>query len=153
MIFLVLMVAVAVAAFPYYLSFFNTLGGGPQNGYYVATDSNYDWGQDLKRLATRLEELKINKVYLDYFGGGDPKYYLGDKFEPWWSAKGSPPHGSYFAVSLNSLMGNQARPIGDIKIKPEDTYSWLKNKTRQNDSVGLAPIARGGSSILIFKID
>ena len=86
----------------------------------------------------------INTIYLDYFGGGAPKYYLGDKYRGWWSSFGPPPSGSYFAVSLNSLMGNQARPIGDIKIKPEDTYSWLKNKT---------PVARGGSSILIYKID
>ena len=109
----------------------------------AATDSNYDWGQDLKRLVTRIEELNIDKIYLDYFGGGDPKYYLGDKYESWWSAKGPPPIGSYFAVSVNSLMGNQARPVGNIAIKPEDTYSWLKGK---------APVVRGGMSILIFKI-
>ena len=145
--------------FPYYLSFFNILGGGTEKGYYVATDSNYDWGQDLKRLATRTKELNIDKIYLDYFGGGDPEYYLEDKYEPWWSAKGPPPEGSYFAVSINSLVGSQAgynscpEKCDDAAIKPEDTYSWLKNKTRQNDSVGLAPYARGGMSILIYKID
>ncbi|KKT42296.1 MAG: Tetratricopeptide repeat protein [Candidatus Giovannonibacteria bacterium GW2011_GWA2_44_13b] len=136
------MVLNIVMVFPYFLSYYNILGGGPGDGYKIATDSNYDWGQDLKRLAARMEELNIDKIYLDYFGGGDPHYYLGGKFESWWSAKGSPPMGSYFAVSLNALMGNQARPVGDITIKPEDAYSWLKNKT---------PVARGGISILIYK--
>ena len=138
------MVLNIILAFPNFLSYYNILSGGPDYGYLVATDSNYDWGQDLKRLATRLEELNINKIYLDYFGGGDPKYYLGDKFEPWWSAKGPPPAGSYFAVSANALMGNQARPVGDITIKPENAYSWLKNKT---------PVARGGMSIFIYRIN
>ena len=122
-----------------------------QNGYKIATDSNYDWGQDLKRLRDWTYENNVQKIYLDYFGGGSPKYYLGDKFVPWWSSRGAPrtPTESsgqpiYFAVSLNSLAGSQAKPIGDIKIKPEDTYSWLKNR---------APIARAGSSILIYKIE
>ncbi|OGF74646.1 hypothetical protein A2W54_03810 [Candidatus Giovannonibacteria bacterium RIFCSPHIGHO2_02_43_13] len=132
-----------IIAYPYFLSYYNILGKGTNDGYMAATDSNYDWGQDLKRLVTRIEELNIDKIYLDYFGGGDPKYYLGDKYESWWSAKGPPPIGSYFAVSVNSLMGNQARPVGNIAIKPEDTYSWLKGK---------APVVRGGMSILIFKI-
>ena len=35
---------------PYFLSYFNELGGGLWNGYHYATDSNYDWGQDLLRL-------------------------------------------------------------------------------------------------------
>src|SRR3989344_5564270 len=108
-----------IFAFPYFLSYYNELGGGLKNGYKIATDSNYDWGQDLKRLEFLAETNNISKIYLDYFGGGSPKYYLGDRFEPWWSAKGAPPAGSYFAVSLNSLAGTQAKSIGDIKIKPE----------------------------------
>ena len=140
-----------IIAYPYFLSYYNILGGGADDGYMAATDSNYDWGQDLKRLATLLEELNIDKIYLDYFGGGSPEYYLGASakgravnYEPWWSAKGPPPPGSYFAVSANSLMGNRARPVGDITVKPEDAYPWLKNKS---------PQLRAGMSILIYKID
>ncbi|MDP3935354.1 MAG: glycosyltransferase family 39 protein [Candidatus Giovannonibacteria bacterium] len=136
------MVAEIIFAFPYFLSYYNELGGGLQNGYKIATDSNYDWGQDLKRLTFWAEVNSVNTIFLDYFGGGSPKYYLGEKYEPWWSAKGPPPADSYFVVSLNSLVGNQAKPIGDIVIKPEDSYSWLKGKD---------PIARAGSSILIYR--
>ena len=147
MFFLLFLMALDILlSFPAYLSYYNVLGGGLRYGYKVATDSNYDWGQDLKRLKIWAEKNNVDKVYLDYFGGGSPKYYLGEKFEPWWSAKGPPPVlggvEGYFAVSLNSLTGNQARPVGDIVIKPEDTYSWLKSKT---------PVARAGSSILIYK--
>lgn len=38
------------AAYPSYMSYFNRLAGGSQNGYKYVTDSNADWGQDLKRL-------------------------------------------------------------------------------------------------------
>ena len=37
-------------AYPHHLSYFNEIAGGPRNGYQYVTDSNYDWGQDLKNL-------------------------------------------------------------------------------------------------------
>ena len=39
-----------VGAYPHYLSYFNQFGGGTAQGYRNVTDSNYDWGQDLKLL-------------------------------------------------------------------------------------------------------
>lgn len=116
--------------YPYLLSYYNEFTGGWKGGYKIATDSNYDWGQDLKRLRDWTQENDISKIYLDYFGGGSPKYYLGDKYEFWRHEKGTPPNGSYFAVSANSLVG------------AENLYYWLKDKK---------PIARAGSSIFIFK--
>jgi len=116
--------------FPYFLSYYNQIGGGWKIGYKIATDSNYDWGQDLKRLKFWVEDNNINKIYIDYFGGGSLKYYFGNKAEPWRYEKGPPPTGSYFAVSANSLVG------------AEDLYYWLKDKN---------PVARAGSSIFIFS--
>lgn len=120
-----------IAAFPYYLSYYNILGGGLTNGYKISVDSNYDWGQDLKRLRDWTKsDFEFSKsdfrIAIDYFGGGNPKYYFGDKFVPWQSSKG-PPNG-WFAVSTTFLQ--------------TDSYSWLKNKT---------PVARAGTSIFIYK--
>ena len=131
-----------IFAFPYYLSYYNIFGGNTENGYKIATDSNYDWGQDLKRLKDWVQKNKIEKIKLDYFGGGRPEYYLGEKFEPWWSSKDTPPENSWLAVSINQLQGAQAKQIKGFYIKPEDTYSWLKNKE---------PVARAGTSIFIYK--
>ena len=40
------------------------------DGYEYATDSNFDWGQDLKRLKIWLERiLNRKKIAVDYFGG------------------------------------------------------------------------------------
>lgn len=132
----------ALLSFPHYLSYYNELVGGPKNGYKYIVDSNYDWGQDLKRLNQFVENNKIEKIRIDYFGGGSPEYYLGDKYEQWWSAKGFPPDGGWYAVSSNHLMGAQGTPVRGFKTKPEDSYSWLK---------GVEPTGRAGYSIFIYK--
>ncbi len=135
----------AILAYPYYLSYYNEFVG-INNGYKYIGDSNYDWGQDLKRLRDLVQNnpnFTGQKIYLNYFGGGSPNYYLGGQYEDWWSAKGAPPSGSYFAVSSTLLAGAQGTPVKGIVIKPEDSYSWLR---------GQEPVARGGKSILIFRI-
>jgi Dolichyl-phosphate-mannose-protein mannosyltransferase len=133
--------------FPYYLSYYNELAGGTFNGYWIATDSNYDWGQDMKRLKWWMDENKVpakgEKIALHYFGGGSAKYYLGaDNYEDWWSSKGAPRPGMYFAISANAREGSMATPVRGFTQAPEDKYPWLKGKT---------PIARVGSSIFIYK--
>jgi len=131
-----------IFSFPYYLSYYNELGGGVKNGYKYITDSNYDWGQDLKRLKFFAEKNKISAIYLDYFGGGSPTYYFGEKFIPWNSQKGAPPAETWFAVSATFLQQSQGKPVKGFIIKPEDSYDWLKNKI---------PAGRAGSSIFIYK--
>jgi dolichyl-phosphate-mannose-protein mannosyltransferase len=61
---------------PHELSFFNAAAGGPANGAAWLNDSNLDWGQDLERLARRLEARgEEAKTTIAYFGGGDVSYY------------------------------------------------------------------------------
>jgi 4-amino-4-deoxy-L-arabinose transferase-like glycosyltransferase len=61
---------------PHELSFFNAAAGGPANGAAWLNDSNLDWGQDLERLARRLEARgEEGRATIAYFGGGDVPYY------------------------------------------------------------------------------
>jgi hypothetical protein len=60
---------------PHYLAYFNEIAGGPYGGYRYLADSNVDWGQDLKRLAAYLDEQKIERVRLSYFGTAPPSLY------------------------------------------------------------------------------
>lgn len=141
---LVLWQAVSVlAAFPYFLSYYNALGGGTDQGYLIAGDSNYDWGQDLKRLSNFADANGIAKINVDYFGGGSPGYYLGGKFKPWWSARGYPPGGGWLAVSSSLQMGAYYTPVRGYTRRPEDGYEWLKP---------FRPVARAGKSIFIYKL-
>ena len=57
-----------IFAYPFYIQYFNELVGGPTDGYKYLIDSNFDWGQDAKRLKAFLDEHGIRHIYLDYFG-------------------------------------------------------------------------------------
>ena len=134
-----------ILIYPYFISYFNELIGGAKNGYKYVTDSNLDWGQDLKRLTQFVEEKNINKIYLNYFGGGSPEYYLGDKYHLW-DAKQSPtklPPNSWLAVSVNELQGGRATPVKGFDQK-SDYYEWL-NKYE--------PVKVIGNSIFVYYID
>jgi len=75
----VLLVTWAIT-FPTYLGYFNVLAGGSANGYRIATDSNLDWGQDLKRIKSYIDQENIDKVYLEYnwLPESALDHYLGD---------------------------------------------------------------------------
>ncbi len=120
--------------YPHYIAYFNEIIGGSKNGYEYVIDSNVDWGQDLKRLAKFVDENKIARIKVDYFGGGSPEYYLGEKLIPWWSSKG--PTTGWIAVSATLYQSS----FEDW----ENSYWWLKNKE---------PITVIGYSILVYYIE
>ncbi|MEK7593326.1 MAG: glycosyltransferase family 39 protein [Patescibacteria group bacterium] len=135
---------------PYYISYFNQIGGGVFNGYKYVVDSNYDWGQDLKRFAQWVDSRNdVKKIAIDYFGGGNPGYYLGDKAEYWQSAKGNPKlYGiNWLAISINNLQGalGELHP-GQLR-NPKDEYRWLKEIKNPYE-----PDFKVGTSIFIYKL-
>lgn len=68
-------VAVAAANRPHHLAFFNSLVGGPAQGWRYLVDSSLDWGQDLAGLARWLRTSAPGEpAYVAYFGAGDPGY-------------------------------------------------------------------------------
>jgi len=151
----------ALAA-PHFLSYFNQFGGGTREGYRYVTDSNYDWGQDLLRLKKWVEEHpEVDRIAVDYFGAGNPKYYLGAKAEGWWSSRGNPSTSSgqvppirWLAVSVNTLQG-AIQPLDENHPrKPEDEYRWLTELREPSEGLGGVPEpdARAGMSMFIYKL-
>lgn len=127
------------AAFPHYMSYFNQSVGGPTGGYRFVTDSNADWGQDSKRLATWLAaHPEVDPVRVDYFGGDDVARRLGDQMIPWWDSK-RPVENGWYAVSVNYLQGS----IHSTEKTADDSYRFL---------VGRTPYAQVGTSILVYYI-
>jgi len=145
-----------VLAAPHFLSYFNQFGGGTKEGYRYVTDSNYDWGQDLLRLKEWVKSHpEVDRIAVDYFGGGNPKYYLGAKAEGWWSSRGSPKDEGirYLAVSANTLQGAiQPTAPGHVR-QPQDGYRWLTELRPAEAGLGgiPKPDARAGMSIFIYK--
>lgn len=137
--------ASSLMVFPHYLTYFNESVGGPKNGYKYAVDSNLDWGQDLKRLKKWAEQNNIDKIYIDYFGGGNLDYYFDDKYERWDGRNLSSnfPKGNYLAISSTLLQGGRANPTPDFD-QSTNYYSWL-------DKYKLETII--GNSIFVYHIE
>lgn len=126
-----------ISVYPSFLAYFNESAGGPVGGYRYVTDSNLDWGQDLKRLAQWTDEKNINRIYVDYFGGATSSYYLGNKFLPWWGDR-SPMdlnfNGGWLAVSATFLQGGRGEPVPGFK-ETVGYYKWL-NKFQPTTVIG-----------------
>jgi hypothetical protein len=135
---IVWLVAETAFAYPYYLAYFNETIGGTKNGYKYVTDSNVDWGQELKRLEKFVEENNIKKIRVDYFGGGDVVHYLKGKAIIWHSDSGQ--ENGWYAISATFLQNSLYYKIAEGK--PD--YQWLRERE---------PFANIGGSILIYKID
>ncbi len=127
------------SVFPYYISYFNEMIG-IDNGHKITADSNYDWGQDLYELKDFVEENKIEKFKIHYFGGEDLNYHFGDKWEMLDEKAGK--QLGWIFVSLTELEGRRAIPVRNYDL-PTDQYMWLNDYT---------PIARAGKSIMIYNI-
>jgi hypothetical protein len=130
--------------FPSYLSYFNQLAGGPSRGRDIVTDSNLDWGQDLKRLGTFVRQNNIQHIQLDYFGWADPSYYLDTSFttlhdDVYLDARDflrHNPRGGWIAVSATFFEHSISRNSGI-------GYAWLN---------AYKPTASIGNSLLVWHI-
>jgi predicted membrane-bound dolichyl-phosphate-mannose-protein mannosyltransferase len=155
-------IAIPILSYPSYLSYFNAIGGGHANGYRYVTDSNYDWGQDLRRLRGFVDnyndcvanqfanplcepfrsmatpkEIPINTIRVDYFGGSNGKWQLGDKYKGWHSTL--PPEAGWYGISIGFLQENLYKTLAPGEL----SYAWLK---------GRVPDFRVGDSIFVFYI-
>jgi hypothetical protein len=91
--------AANVAAWPSYISYFNPVIGDHRNADRYLIDSNLDWGQDLRRLDGWCRDRGVSRLFLDYFGGGDPATDLSmEVVEGWGPGRELLPPG-WFAVS------------------------------------------------------
>jgi 4-amino-4-deoxy-L-arabinose transferase-like glycosyltransferase len=135
---------------PHYLSYFNVAAGGPEQGRQIVVDSNIDWGQDLLRLKSWMEDNQVDEVNLGWFGSADPGYYgikhrplpgLGrDPFFPlWWDVpfdRVNPEPGVY-AISVTNLW---ELPLSEGE---RSVYGWFRERQ---------PDEQIGYSILIFEV-
>lgn len=121
--------------YPHFLSYYNFISGGSDTGWKVAGDANYDWGQDVKRLAKFVQQNKIKSIAFDNYTGiyAAKDYYKLPvrSFSP--SEKD---YKGYVALSTSVITFHQNKP---------ETYSWIVDNYK--------PIGRAGKSIFVYKID
>ena len=133
-IFYVLFLAILLSvfsSFPNYISYFNAFAGGTDNGYMIATDSNFDWGQDAKKLVKYVKDNNIKNIYIDIEGNVPLQWYLGDVYRVFNAKKDALPEpGSYLALSISRYEIYNAK------------YKLLENNL----------IQKVGKTILIFQV-
>lgn len=133
-------ILIPVFTYPHYVSYFNPIVGGSKNGYRYVTDSNVDWGQDLKRLKIWLDQNpQIEKIHVDYFGGSKPEMVLGSKYVQWWDSM-RPVEAGWYAISANSL---QTSIYDKVNKNASNNYAWTNN---------FKPVTMIGNSILIYYV-
>lgn len=148
-----------LAAAPHFLSSFNEIGGGTREGYRYVTDSNFDWGQDLRRLRAFVDaHPEIDRLAVDYFGGGMPGYYFAGSrsVEIWSSARGNPADEGvhWLAVSASVLQTAVPPAAGGLARPAQDEYRWLTAiRPREGGFGGVPrPDYRAGTSLFIYHL-
>jgi hypothetical protein len=135
--------------YPHTLTYFNLLVGGPSHGSEYLTDSNVDWGQDLKSLKAWMTRSDVQRVHLAYFGSADPDYYGIDyaalpAATPGFQLPNAPDRWAqptlpgYVAVSATVLTGVYLDPQWRL------FYSGLRRRT---------PTDVIGNSIFVYWLD
>ena len=123
-------VLVTIWTYPLYLQFGSEFIGGSKNVYRYLVDSNYDWGQDAKRLKKYLDQHDIGHIYLDYFG---TQYSI-----------------EYLKIPNTRVNADQARRISQGTlvvsvsqlVRPE--WAWLRESRK--------PIARVADTLFVYQL-
>jgi Dolichyl-phosphate-mannose-protein mannosyltransferase len=119
-----------LAATPDTLSYFNLLAGG--RGDRILLETNYDWGQGLKRVRREMAARGLPEIGLAYFGHVDPGVY-GIRWH--FPRPGRP---DLVAVSANFLHGYPyaTYAAGRILPVPPNAFAWLARERRVADIGG-----------------
>lgn len=100
----------SMQSYPNFLSYFNEAAGGPNGGYKILTDSNLDWGQDIKRIKDYIDTHPNDKIGLTYPWDGDSAL-------------------SYYGLKYPLVRPDDIDITGDVIISATyadtDAYSWL----------------------------
>ena len=119
----------SVLVHPDYLAYFNQIAS--RHPERILAESDLDWGQDLHRLAARLQSLGVQEVAIRYFGTtpldrvGLPSYR---------ALSPTAPTSGYIAISLHELVMSNAE---------NGSFEWLK---------GYKPVEKIGHSIYLYHL-
>jgi hypothetical protein len=133
-----------LAGAPHYLPYFNAGALAVAERQVILSDSNVDWGQDLRRLKEFMDRRGIREVKLSYTGTASPRQLglrhqtlsrqaLYAAFEPEWAPSEELRPGDLVAVSVTHL------------TRPPDARLLERLE-------GQEEIARVGRSIVVYRI-
>jgi Dolichyl-phosphate-mannose-protein mannosyltransferase len=129
---------------PHQLAYFNELVGGPNEGYRYLSDSNLDWGQDLKGLAAYVQAQQLPIIYLSYFGNLPFDVYpFRFQYVPSIGSQERLPTDRVPATVPRELLAISVMNLHGAFFKDHDRYKWLLNTP---------PLIKIGYSIFVYDI-
>ncbi|HVS33708.1 MAG TPA: glycosyltransferase family 39 protein [Thermoanaerobaculia bacterium] len=129
----------SLLTYPGYISYFNELIGSHRNADRFLIDSNLDWGQDLQRLRLWADANGVDSIRIDYFGGGDIRYELGDRAQSWPAPRPEPLPRGWFALSRHMYRSRTTEA-------PIDYDSYLAGSRAEY-------VTTVGGSILVYRVE
>lgn len=139
------MAAAAAWAHPHHIAYFNELAGGSRNGHRLLSDSNLDWGQELKALGDYLRERGVGAIYLSYFGTADPRAW-GVRHVPVLTASNvprAPEPGVALHGEREVLLAVSATNLQGVYYKRHDMFGWLRERK---------PVKIFGHSLFLYDL-
>lgn len=129
-ILLILSIVESIIIFPNYISYYNQIVGGTDNGYKIARDSNLEWGEDLKLIKMYMDQKNIQSPFVEYMWDSKSAldYYKINYQNPQLLDKDNP-HG-YLIINATSLHN--------------PNYLWLAK---------YQPIDRVSPGVFVYKFD
>jgi hypothetical protein len=137
--------ASALRVAPHQLAYFNELVGGPEQGHRYLSDSNLDWGQDLKGLKAFIDNERLPIIYLAYFGSAPPAYYgIRYQYVPGsWPLAWPPPPDAVPADLERKVLAISVLNLQEVLTHDAQLFAWLRARS---------PLARIGYSIQIYDL-
>lgn len=135
------MIIETIRIFPFQLSYFNQIAGGPIGGMNYLGDSNLDWGQDLGTLKKIMDKHDIEEVILAYVGNTDPAFFkIKYQYLPL----------MFFGSVQNNRVVDSRKEI--IAVSTNNLQGFLNSKFSYNWLLSRKPIAMAGYSIYLYDI-
>jgi hypothetical protein len=130
---------------PHQLAYFNEFIGGPAQGYRYLSDSNLDWGQDLKGLKGYMEKENLSTIYLSYFGTAPPSYYgIRYQYVPGTlPLEWPPPAYKVPATASRKILAISVYNLQDVSNPYNPVFQWLWSRR---------PLGKIGYSIFVYDL-
>jgi Dolichyl-phosphate-mannose-protein mannosyltransferase len=130
---------------PHQLAYFNEFVGGPEQGYHYLSDSNVDWGQDIKGVKAYMEKEKLPIIYLSYFGTAPPSYYkIRYQYVPGaWPLEWPPPTDIVPGTATRKILAISVYNLQDVSSPHNPLFRWLWMRQ---------PVAKIGYSIFVYDL-
>jgi hypothetical protein len=129
---------------PHQLAYFNEFVGGPDQEYRYLSDSNVNWGQDLKGVKAYMDKENLPIIYLSYFGTPPPSYYgIRYQYVPGaWALEWPPRLDKFPAGAHRQILAISVTNLQDVASPYDPLFagSGCANRSRRSATLSLCTI-------------